>query len=72
MKSLGMCDLKAIPKIPDVEKPSELWMKSGEERKHVLLRVCGDVVDQFISFQYNGNLKHSKDKVRETICTGST
>ena len=39
-------------------------MESIDKRKDVVLSVCGDVVDQFISFQYNCTLKSSQDKVR--------
>lgn len=63
MKLLEMSSLEDIPNLPSIDT-SELWMECIERRRDVLISVCGDVVDQFISFQYNATLKSSEDKVR--------
>ena len=63
MKLLKMSSLEAVPHLPGVNLPLELWMESLERRKDVLLSVCGEVVDTFISFKYNSTLKSSQDKV---------
>ena len=41
-------------------------MDSAEKRKEILLRVSGDVVDNFIYFQYSIAVKLRKSKV---MCT---
>ena len=64
MKLLKMSNLDAVPDLPGVNTPLELWTESAEKRKDVLLRLCGDVVDKFILFQYNSTPKNYKDKVR--------
>ena len=64
MKLLQMNTLEDTPNLPAGFDASELWMESIDKRKDVLLSVCGDVVDQFVSFQYNCTLKSSQDEVR--------
>ena len=63
MKLLKMSSLEAVPHLSGVNLPLELWIESSERRKDVLLSVCGEVVDTFISFKYNSTLKSSRDKV---------
>ena len=64
MKSLHMKTLQDTPILPVSNVPAcDLWMETKERREEVLVAVTGDVVDQFIGFEFNQKPSCSSDKV---------
>lgn len=68
MKSLKMKALEDVPCMSGVEEPRELWMETVEKRKSTLHSICGDIVDQFASFEFNKPPMLSKDMVSLAMC----
>ena len=63
MELLQMKILEDVPSLSGVEKPQELWMETAEKRKSILSSLCGDIVDQYASFEFNKPPILSKDMV---------
>ena len=58
-----------VPSVADVyEEPTNLWMETAERGKAILKSIYGDIVDEFIPFQYNKSPESSNDKVSYMLC----
>ena len=53
MEYLKMDSLTDSPSEEVIHSPSEIWTLPLEERKALLMKICGDIVESFISFEYH-------------------
>ena len=67
MQYLKMTSLDSIPSVPHLDQPDQLWMETTEKRQAVLHSICTDVIDQFISFEFNKPPLSSNDKVLQSL-----
>ena len=65
MEYLKMDSLTDSPSEEVIHSPSEIWTLPLEERKALLMKICGDIVESFISFEYHSadDGSSSNDKV---------
>ena len=60
-----MDSLTDSPSEEVIHSPSEIWTLPLEERKALLMKICGDIVESFVSFEYHSadDGSSSNDKV---------
>ena len=67
MQCLKMTSVDSVPSVPHLDQPDQLWMETTEKRQAVLHSICTDVIDQFISFEFNKPPLSSNDKVLQSL-----
>ena len=53
LKLLSMESLAGFPSTTILADPDNVWMKNKEERRDILLQLCGKLVDQFVGFKFH-------------------
>jgi hypothetical protein len=63
LEAFQMKSLSDVPHIPGVANPANLWMETAERRKAILTSICGHIIDNFVTFNFNVKPKSTDDMV---------